>query len=76
MIRGGLVQPVNTVLLIVQTRDWISLVRDDKKRGNFGELFGGVLFDWLFGRFSDGAESEDRWVIARRLSQRFHVFGD
>jgi hypothetical protein len=32
-------------------------------------LFGaGVLFGWLFGRFSDGAESEDRRVIARRLS--------
>jgi hypothetical protein len=41
-----------------------------------GGVLAGVLFGWLFGRFSDGAESEDRRVIARRLPQRFHVLGD
>jgi len=35
-----------------------------------------VLFGRLFACLADGTESENRRVIARRLSQSFHVLGD
>ena len=41
-----------------------------------GNLADGVLFGWLLGCFPDGAESEDRRVIARGFPQCFHVLGD